>query len=252
VGFQVSADAYLSYMGRFSAPLAAVVVDRVDPQPGRVALDVGCGPGVVTALLVDRLGVGAVSAVDPSPTFVAAVRQRWPDLDVRRATAEQLPYPDATFDLTVAQLVVHFMADPVAGLAQMRRVTRADGVVTASVWDYDGLRGPVDDLWRAVRELDPGVAGEGTLPGTRDGHLRELARSAGLRQVEQQTLTVTAHYGSFNEWWHTFTLGVGPAGSYVAGLAHHHRETLRERCRAVLPTGPFDVPATAWSITARA
>jgi ubiquinone/menaquinone biosynthesis C-methylase UbiE len=91
---------------------------------GQRALDVGCGPGALTAELVSRLGAVAVAAVDPSEPFVAAARERHPGVQVLRASAEHLPFPDRTFDASLAQLVVHFMSDPVAGLAEMARVTR--------------------------------------------------------------------------------------------------------------------------------
>src|SRR5689334_1918258 len=109
-------------MGRFSEPLAAVFADEAGIGPGTgTALDVGCGPGALTAVLVERLGPAAVVAVDPSEPFVGAARQRFPDVDVRAAVAEDLPFPDDSFDASLAELVVHFMADPVAGLVEMRR-----------------------------------------------------------------------------------------------------------------------------------
>jgi SAM-dependent methyltransferase len=250
VSFQVPADAYARYMGRFAEPLAAATVARLAPRPGQEALDVGCGPGALTAALVDRLGVGAVHAVDPSASFVAAVRARWPALDVRVGVAEGLPFPEACVDVAVAQLVVHFMADPVAGLAEMGRVTRPGGVVSASVWDFAGSTGPVDVFWGVVHELDPAAAGERSLPGARAGHLVELATAAGLRRVEQDRVTVSSTFTSFDEWWHPFTLGVGPGGAYLAGLEDAERDRVRLACRDRLPPAPFEVAASAWTVTA--
>jgi trans-aconitate methyltransferase len=251
MSFAVAAETYQRYMGRFSEPLAVEVVARLRVQPGQRAVDVGCGPGAVTGQLVQRLGVGRVHAVDPSPTVVAAVREGWPGLDVRLGRAEQRPFSDASMDVAVAQLVVHFLADPMAGLTEMRRVTRPGGVVTASVWDFGGLRGPVDAFWRVVHDLDPDAPGDRDLPGAQEGSLRDLATAAGLRDVQQDELTVSSSYASFEEWWQTFILGVGPAGAYLAGLDASRRARLRERCAAALPAGPFEVPAVAWSVTAR-
>ena len=154
VSFNVSADAYLRFMGRYSEQLSAPFADLAGIRPGQRVLDVGCGPGALTAELVSRSGAGAVSAVEPSASFVAAVRERLPGADVRLSAAEQLPFPDAAFDAALAQLVVHFMADPVLGLREMGRVTRAGGVVAACVWDHAGDRGPLAAFWRAARELD--------------------------------------------------------------------------------------------------
>ena len=166
--------------------------------------------------------------------------------------AEQLPFDDDTFDATLAQLVVHFMSDPVAGLHEMARVTRPGGVVATCVWDHAGDSGPLSLFWRAVHEGDPGARGEAGLAGAREGHLVELAEAAGLREVEPTRLTVAVPYATFDEWWEPFTLGVGPAGGYVTGLDEPSRDALRTRCERRLPTAPFEVSASAWCVRARA
>lgn len=252
MSFDVSADAYLCFMERYSEPLAARFADLAGIRRGQRALDVGCGPGTLTAELVRRLGAGAVCAVEPSASFAAAAAQRLPGVDVRRAAAEQLPFPDGTFDVTMAQLVVHFMADPVAGLREMGRVTRLGGVVAACVWDHAGGRGPVTVFWRAVREADPAADDESDLAGAREGDLARLGAQAGLGEVRAGTLAVRARYAAFDDWWEPFTLGVGPAGDYVASLDAEGRGLLRERCRRLLPAGPFEITASAWAVTGRA
>jgi SAM-dependent methyltransferase len=215
-------------------------------------LDVGCGPGALTAVLVSRAGADAVSAVEPSASFAAAARERLPGVDVRQSAAEQLPFPDDAFDAALAQLVVHFMTDPVAGLRQMARVTRPGGVVAACVWDHAGGRGPVSAFWRAARELDPAADDESGLAGAREGHLAELFSQAGLGAVEASTLTVPVGQADFGSWWEPFTLGVGPAGAYLAALDDDRRNALREQCRRQLPDGPFEISAIAWAATGRA
>jgi ubiquinone/menaquinone biosynthesis C-methylase UbiE len=127
MSFDVSADAYLRFMGRYSEPLAVQFADLAGVRRGQRLLDVGCGPGALTAELVSRAGADAVSAAEPSASFVAAARERLPGVDIRQSAAEQLPFPDDTFDAALAQLVVHFMTDPVAGLREMGRVTRPAG-----------------------------------------------------------------------------------------------------------------------------
>lgn len=249
--FDVPADAYASFMGRFSDPLAAEFVALIDPQPGGRALDVGCGPGALTQRLVERLGAGAVCALDPSEPFVAAVRARLPGVEVRRGFAESLPYPDAAFDTTLAQLVVHFMTDPVAALREMARVTKPGGVVAASVWDFGNDRAPISAFWRAARELEPAANGEAHLAGARDGNLTELFATAGLRDAAQHVLTIRTSFPSFDEWWRPFTLGVGPAGAYLERLDDPRREELRRRCAALLPDGRFELEACAWVAIAR-
>ena len=131
MSFTAGADAYDRFMGRYSVPLAPQLANFAMITVGQRVLDVGCGPGALTAELVRQLGPDAVSAVDPSEPFVAAVQQRHPGVSVQRAAAEQLPFGDQAFDAALAQLVVHFMADPVRGLREMARVTRkrGDGIV---------------------------------------------------------------------------------------------------------------------------
>jgi SAM-dependent methyltransferase len=250
MSFAVPADAYDRFMGRYSQPLAPLLADFAGVRRGQRALDVGCGPGALTAELVARLGSGAVAAVDPSEPFVAAARERYPEVDIRRAMAEQLPFADSEFDAALASLVVHFMSDPIAGLREMARVARSGGVVAACVWDHAGGRGPLSVYWTAVRQLDPDAEDESRLAGAREGHLRELFAAAGFATVEEGDLAVSVQYASFDEWWEPYLLGVGPSGGYVARLQPERRDELRETCRRLLPAAPFTVKAHAWAARA--
>ena len=245
--FAVDATAYDRFMGRYSTFLAPQLADLAGVADGQRVLDVGCGPGALTAELSRRLGPDAVSAVDPSEPFVAAVRERHPEVDVHLAPAEQLPFPDDSFDAALAQLVVHFMSDAGAGLREMSRVTREGGVVAACVWDLAGDRGPISPFWQAARELEPGVKDESNLAGAREGHLAELFAAAGLRDVEETAVGVAVEHPTFEDWWEPFTLGVGPAGSYAAGLDPSRQAELREVARDKLPEAPFVLRVYAWA-----
>jgi SAM-dependent methyltransferase len=251
VSFAVAADSYDRFMGRYSIHLAPVFADFAEVNPGQRVVDVGCGPGALTGELERRVGASSVTAVDPSEPFVEAARQRHPGVVVHRAPAEQLPLDDDAFDRALAQLVVHFMKDPVAGLSEMRRVTRDGGVVAACVWDHAGGTGPLDAFWRAVAATDPTAADESELAGAREGHLGELLAAAGLQDIEQAALAVSVPHQTFEEWWQPFTLGVGPAGAHVIALDDNARERLREACRALLPDPPFEVAAVAWAARGR-
>jgi SAM-dependent methyltransferase len=251
VTFLVAAESYDRFMGRYSVQLGPQLATFAGVTAGMRALDVGCGPGALVGELVARLGAENVAAAEPSPPFVQAARERYPGVDIRQAPAEALPFDDGAFDVALAQLVVHFMKDPVAGLREMGRVTRPGGVVAACVWDHAGGQGPLSAFWDAVHELDAGVRDESSLAGAREGHLVELFAAAGLESVEQTLLEVRVEHPSFEEWWEPYTLGVGPAGAYVAGLPPEERDRLREHCRSRLPSPPFTLPAAAWTVRGR-
>jgi len=246
MSFEVSGDAYDRFMGRYSRELAPVFADFAGVEAGQRVVDVGCGSGVLTEELARRVGADHVAGADPSP-LLRACAQRVPGADLKQASAESLPWPDDSFDAALAQLVVHFMDDSVAGLREMARVTRVDGVVAACVWDHAGGQGPLSLFWATARRLDPGAADESKLAGAREGHLAELFRAAGLWEVEESVLSVSVEHQSFEEWWEPFELGVGLAGAYLAGLDEERQAELRELCRELLPAAPFAPPARAWA-----
>jgi len=246
VSFAVAAEAYDRSMGRYSAPLAPRFLDfaKVDSAP---VLDLGCGPGALTSVLVERFGADGVAAADPSEPFVAAARERHPGVRVELAPAEAMPFEDGQFAASLAQLVVHFMSDPVAGIREMTRVTREGGVVAACVWDLAGGRAPLGPFWKAARQLDPDVDDESRLAGAREGHLAELFDAAGVREIADGAISVSIEHATFDEWWEPYTLGVGPAGTHVAHLDEQQRAALRDRCRDLLPDAPFTIEARAWA-----
>ncbi len=230
-------------MGRYAEPLAEVFVAFAGVGTDDKVLDVGCGPGALTAHL---LSLGAeVAAIDPSPPFIDAIRARFPDIDVRLGTAEELPYETAAFDAALAQLVVHFMTDPVVAVRQMARVTRPGGVIAACVWD--GPTGALAPFWDAVHVIDPGAEDEALLCGACTGHLTELLEAAGLRDVKEDSIAVDVVHPTFEEWWEPYTYGVGPAGDYVGRLDDDGRARIESVARDRLGKGPFTVTATAWA-----
>ena len=233
-------------MGRYADPLARVFVAFAGIEGGNKVLDVGCGPGALTAHL---LSVGAqVAAIDPSPPFVDAIRLQFPEIEIRQRTAEELDYDAATFDAALAQLVVHFMSDPVAAVRQMARVTRPGGVIAACVWD--GPTGALAPFWDAVHEIDTAAEDEALLSGATMGHLTELFEGAGLSDVKEESIAVDVVHPTFEEWWEPYTFGVGPAGDYVHGLDDDGRRQLESVARERLGNGPFTVTAAAWAARA--
>jgi trans-aconitate methyltransferase len=249
MSFEVAAEAYAAYMGRYSEPLADSLLRLVDPAPGMRAADIGCGPGAVTVRLARLLGAERVMAVDPSESFVAAARDRCPGADIRIGTAESLPWGDDTVDVAIAQLVVAFMEDPVAGMHEMARVTKPGGTVAAAMWDLAGGRAPLSPMWQAAADMWPGHDDESGRPGVSEGDLESLMVKAGLQDVKSTEITVRAEYATFEEWWTPYTFRVGPAGDFIAGLSDGARNALAQRCRELLPPSPFGIDATAWVAT---
>ena len=251
MSFEVAGEAYDRFMGRYSRPLASAFADWLGVSPGQRAVDVGCGPGALTAVLADRLGPDHVAAVDPSEPFVAACRQRLPGVDVHRGTAESLPFADDSFDVAAACLVVHFMSDPAAGVGEMARVTRGDGWVGATVWDLAGSRAPMWPLWQAVAEVAPEHPDESDFQGGSRESLVGILGAAGLRDVESVELPVTVTHPSFEEWWEPYLHGVGPAGEAVAAMDAERRTRLEETLRLNLGAAPFDLTAVAYAARGR-
>ena len=219
MSFEIAGDAYDRFMGRYSQQLAPQLADFAGVGPGMRVLDVGSGPGALTAELVDRVGAAGVAAADPSEMFAATCAERFPGVDVKRAPAEALPWPDATFDAALAQLVVNFMSDAVAGVREMHRVTRAGGVVAACIWDYlEGMR-MLRTYWESALALDPAAPDEGrTMAIATADELRGIWLEAGLDDVESGVFDVEAEYDDFDAFWEPLTVGAGPAGTYCKSL----------------------------------
>jgi SAM-dependent methyltransferase len=240
-------DGYDRFMGRYSSPLAVAFVDRVGVASGQRALDVGCGPGALTRVLAERAGAGNVAGVDPTEAFVEQTRLRVPAADLRVAPAEAIPFEDDTFDRALSQLVFHFVQDPAAAVAEMKRVTRPGGRVAACVWDREAMT-MIRSYWEAAREIDPNASPAGDRFGSEPGQLSGLWHDAGLRDVEDGSLTVSSTYEDFEELWGAMLSAPGPIGVHRASLDDAGREELRAalRRRVGSPQGPFELSAAAW------
>jgi ubiquinone/menaquinone biosynthesis C-methylase UbiE len=238
--------AYDAFMGRYSKRLACPFADFGGVERGQRAVDVGAGTGALTTELASR---GAhVAAAEPSAPFVAALRQRLPEVDVQEAPAEQLPWPDETFDVALAQLVVAFMADARAGVAEMRRVVRPGGTVAVCMWDREGM-----EMLAAIQRTQRALASGGPMP---EG--RTMYRSAaeieplfdeGFADVATEPLDVESSYTGFEEFWEALLGGVGPAGVWITSLEGEQREQARAELHRQLgePEGEFRLTGRAWA-----
>lgn len=250
--FRAPAQGYDTLMGRYLPTLAPAFADAAGVGPTQRLLDVGCGPGGLTGELVARTGAANVAAIDPSEPFVLACRDRNPGIDVRIGVAEQLPFADDEFDATLACLVVGFMADAAAGIAEMARVTRPGGMVALCFWDLSRMQ-MLRRFWAGVAEVAGAPRGEAGLLGSREGDLSALLAGAGLAGVHETAIRAHARYADFEDWWTPLTLGIGPAGMYLRSLDDDRRAELRAACRRQFPTPdrPFTLEAHAWCATGR-
>ena len=253
--FMVSGDAYDAFMGRYSRSLAVVFADAAGVTSGQTALDVGCGPGALTGVLVDRLGAGSVSAVDPSAPFVADCATRHPGVDVRLGRAEEMPFDDGIFDVALAQLVLHFVTDPARAAGELRRVVRPGGTVAACVWDFAQEMEMLRRFWDAALTVDPNAPDEArTMRFGRHGEIAELLDDAGFVDITETTLDVSSDYQGFEELWAGFLGGIGPAGAYCMSLPDEQRDAVRGALLTGLgsPAGPFTLAARALCARGRA
>ncbi|WP_205860668.1 class I SAM-dependent methyltransferase [Phycicoccus sp. HDW14] len=246
--FQRPGEVYDRFMGRYSRALAPEFADAAGVAPGATALDVGCGPGALTGVLVERLGAPSVTAVDPSEPFVASCRARHPGVDVRVGRAEHLPVDDAAHDLALAQLVLHFTSDAAAAASEMRRAVRPGGAVAACVWDFSHGMEMLRLYWDSALAVDPDAPDEArTLRFGRAGEIVELFTAAGLVDVEETTLSVSSTYADVDELWSGFLAGIGPAGTHCLSLSDDDRARVRTELEERLghPTESFTLGAVA-------
>lgn len=232
-----SDEAYDRFMGRFSRKLAPVFADFAGIERDMRVLDVGAGTGALTAELVRRDVASA--AIEPSPQFVAALRRRFPAVDVREGAAEELPWRDDSFDVALAQLVVSFMRDAPAGVREMLRVARS---VAVCMWDIEGME--MLSAIKRTREALGDDPGEDAMYRTRAEIGQLLGEGAAIDLLE-----VDEDYGDFEDFWNAVAGGAGPAGVWVSSLDDEQRAVARAELFRQLgePDGPFALTGRAWA-----
>jgi SAM-dependent methyltransferase len=254
-------DRYEAYMGRWSRQIAPRFLDWLALPGGLDWLDAGCGTGALSAAVLARCNPRSLLAIDPSKDFVATARATLSDAraEFQVADAQALPLGDTSRDAIVSGLVLNFIPDQSKALAEMKRVARAGGTVGCYVWDYPG--GGLEFVhlfWEAATALDPAAKDlreDKRFPQCTPDGLIALATSAGLAHVECIPIEVETVFRDFDDYWHPFTLGAGPAPGYCTSLAPHARQHLQDRLRDSLPRGAdgsIQLKARAWAIRSAA
>ncbi len=253
-----AAQSYEHYMGRWSRRIAAKFVEWLEPPRDAAWLEIGCGTGALTATILAECAPQSIVSIDPSADFVAYVRSAIADKRVRFdvADARELPAKDASVDVVTSALVLNFIPDRPAALAEMQRVLKPNGLLSFYVWDYPGGGiGFIDAFWKAAAEVDQraGALDEGKrFPFcTRDG-LAAICHEADLHALVIEPIEIETPFPGFEAFWQPFTLGAGPAPGYCIGLTEEHRATLKARLAEALGTeGAIHLTARAWAVKAR-
>jgi SAM-dependent methyltransferase len=250
------ADAYERFMGRWSRALAPQLVAFAGVRNGDAALDVGSGTGALTLAIAAAAPSSHIVGIDVSAPYVNYAQARYasPTIAFEVGDAQQLRFDAASFDRTLSLLVMNFIPDPRKALAEMRRVTRPGGTVTAAVWDYgDGMQ-MLRVFWDEATAVRPDLKArdERFQPLCRRGELGALWRAQGLQDVAEEPLTIAQRFASFDDFWLPFLDKQGPAGAFVASLPAGDRDRIRDRLRRrLLGDGldrPLEMNARAWAV----
>ena len=251
-------DPYEQYVGRWSRKIAPVFLNWLSVPPGRRWLDIGCGTGALCTAILDTCAPSAVTGVEPSAGFLeSARRQLGGRATFHHGSASAIPIGNASVDVVVSGLVLNFIPDQFAALAEMARVTGNAGIIAAYVWDYAGKMELMRFFWDAAVELDASVRpmDEGVrFPLCRPEALTELFASAGLEHITVTAIDIPTPFANFEDYWQPFLGGQGPAPAYAMSLDEPARVRLRERLKERLPAHPggsITLTARAWAVRAR-
>lgn len=230
-------DAYEQYMGRWTRAAGSAFLEWLAPPAGASWLDVGCGTGAFTELVIDNCAPASVVAVDPAETQLDRAREKAVAQRVafRVADAQNLPMADDAFDVVVAALVINFIPDRPKGISEMRRVCRPGGVVAGYVWDFVNDGQPARPIRQGLRAI--GIEPE-PVPGQAESDLaslQELFAGAGLENIAVQSTDLALSYSDFDNFWEMMTIRRTPAVKTILALPEADRARLIDAVRAELP-----------------
>jgi ubiquinone/menaquinone biosynthesis C-methylase UbiE len=231
--------AYERRVGRWSRLAGEVFLDWIDLQKGLSWLDIGCGSGAFTELLIERCAPAAVSAIDPSEAQLAYARTRpgAKRAQFRHGDAQNLAFADDSFDATAMALVIQFIPDPVKAVAEMARVVRPGGMVGAYVWEHEGRGAPFHPMHDAIEALGIAVPMPSREIARRES-LHALWEKVGLQSVDTRVIRFPVVYSDFDDFWISNSAPDGPRGQIMRDMSPQMREKLRAHLLDRLSIGP--------------
>jgi SAM-dependent methyltransferase len=248
-------EAYEPYVGRWSRLVAPEFVRWLDPPESSDWTDVGCGTGELTKAILATSAPRSVRGVEPSEAFIAYARDRVRDdrVTFAKGNALELPCEDASADVVVSGLVLNFVGDQPAAIAEAKRVARDGGTIAAYVWDYADKMQMMRYFFDAAVELNAAALehDEGRFPICNADALNDLFVAGGLQRVDVQALDVPTVFANFDDYWTPFLAGGAPAPRYAMSLTPPQREELRALLQQELPTaadGSISLVARAWAV----
>ena len=228
--------AYQRLMGRWSQLAGAKFLDWLDPPKNLRWIDVGCGNGAFTEVLLARAAPAAVTGIDPSPGQIDYAQKR-PTTKLaqfRVADAQALPFADNSFDAASMALVISFIPDPSKAASEMARVVKPGGTAATYMWDFDGGF-PLEPLLRAMKSLDMPVQPRPSETASRESEMRAIWEKAGMQSVMTNVIRIRVAYSSLDDFWDSNIVPIGPTGKTLSELSSAARAQLRERLREILP-----------------
>jgi SAM-dependent methyltransferase len=229
--------AYERLMGRWSRLAGDKFLDWLDAPKNLRWIDVGCGNGAFTEVLISRCSPAAVTGIDPSDGQLAYARTR-PGTEMaqfRVADAQDLPFPDDSFDAASMALVITFVPDPVKAAAEMARVVRPGGWVATYMWDFLGGGFPLAPISVAMKSLGLATPAPPNIDASGRDEMRAIWQQAGLKSLDSQVIRIPIVYSGFDDFWESNSVPVGPSGKAIADLSPSAREELKARLREQLP-----------------
>ena len=236
-----NAEAYEIFGGQWSRLVGKKFLEWLKPSSDARWLEVGCGTGAFTQVILDQVASGEVIGIDPAEAQLAFAKQKVvsPNVSFRSGDAAELPFADGEFDIAVSALVLNFVPDQEKMVSEMKRVVRPSGKVALYVWDFVAGKPVAQHIAEVIAARDP-MAAERAAAGqrfetTRREYLLQLFEEGGLVEVDTCPLEIDVRFKDFDAYWSANTGFSAPVSQYARGLSAGEREQFIAEVKQRLP-----------------